>query len=97
MTAPGDVLIRDMRLWHRGTSNTSTDPRVMLALIYQAASEVPGDNGQPLQFGTHAATVLATSPVRLLPLYVPESEAAQQAMDVSSDRSHRYWTKAAAL
>ena len=48
----------------------------MLALIYQAASDVPGDNGQPLQFGTHAATVLATSPVRLLPLYVPESEAA---------------------
>lgn len=30
----GSVLLRDMRMWHRGTPNLSTSPRPNLALIY---------------------------------------------------------------
>lgn len=30
----GDVLIRDIRMWHRGTPNQTTTPRPMLALVY---------------------------------------------------------------
>ena len=36
-TAKGSVLIRDNRLWHRGTPNRSTDPRFMIALIHSTA------------------------------------------------------------
>ena len=31
----GSILIRDMRLWHRGVPNTSDTPRHMIALIYR--------------------------------------------------------------
>lgn len=30
----GSILIRDLRMWHRGTPNTSAEPRPNLALIY---------------------------------------------------------------
>ena len=33
-TEVGDVLIRDVRLWHRGVPNPSNRPRHMIALIY---------------------------------------------------------------
>ena len=33
-TQKGDVLIRDMRLWHRGTSNRSDQYRHMIALVH---------------------------------------------------------------
>jgi ectoine hydroxylase-related dioxygenase (phytanoyl-CoA dioxygenase family) len=33
-TAPGSAIIRDPRVWHRGTPNTSSDSRFMLALTY---------------------------------------------------------------
>lgn len=36
-TGKGHVLVRDMRLWHRGTPNTTDAPRFMLALIHRAA------------------------------------------------------------
>lgn len=38
-TRVGDVLIRDMRLWHRGVPNTSTRPRHMIALIFSDAQD----------------------------------------------------------
>jgi len=33
----GSVLIRDMRLWHRGVSNPSDQPRPMIAMIHNVA------------------------------------------------------------
>ena len=33
-TKKGSVLIRDMRLWHRGTPNVSDAPRFMLAMVH---------------------------------------------------------------
>ncbi len=33
-TSKGAVLIRDMRLWHRGTPNRSAAPRFMIAMIH---------------------------------------------------------------
>ena len=36
-TRKGAVLIRDMRLWHRGTPNRSADPRFMIAMIHSMA------------------------------------------------------------
>ena len=33
---PGDILLRDVRLWHRGVPNPSRRPRHMIALIYSA-------------------------------------------------------------
>ena len=36
-TRKGAVLIRDMRLWHRGTANHSAAPRFMIAMIHSVA------------------------------------------------------------
>mgnify|MGYP002854701852 CR=1 FL=1 len=36
-TRKGAVLIRDMRLWHRGTPNASDAPRFMIAMIHTVA------------------------------------------------------------
>jgi hypothetical protein len=36
-TRKGAVLIRDMRLWHRGTPNHSAAPRFMIAMIHSVA------------------------------------------------------------
>ena len=36
-TAKGSILIRDSRLWHRGTPNDSDQPRFMIALTHGAA------------------------------------------------------------
>ena len=36
-TSKGAVLIRDMRLWHRGTPNHSAAPRFMIAMIHSMA------------------------------------------------------------
>jgi len=33
---PGDIMLRDLRTWHAGTPNMSSDYRIMLALGYQA-------------------------------------------------------------
>lgn len=42
-TEIGDVLIRDIRLWHRGVPNRSKRPRHMIALVYvDESSEVRG-------------------------------------------------------
>jgi ectoine hydroxylase-related dioxygenase (phytanoyl-CoA dioxygenase family) len=34
LLSPGDVLIRDPAMWHRGTPNESDEPRVMLTISY---------------------------------------------------------------
>ena len=36
-TRKGAVLIRDMRLWHRGTPNRSAETRFMVAMIHTVA------------------------------------------------------------
>ena len=33
----GDLLVRDVRLWHRGVPNESNEPRQMIAMIYVAS------------------------------------------------------------
>ncbi len=45
----GDVLIRDMRLWHRGVPNRSPRARHMIALVLTARSAL--DQKQRLTFG----------------------------------------------
>jgi len=35
--AAGALVLRDLRVWHRGMPNESTQPRTMLALVYQRA------------------------------------------------------------
>ena len=47
-TQPGDVLLRDVRLWHRGVPNPSDRPRHMIALII---SKPWGESGHRLVFG----------------------------------------------
>ncbi|MCU1472049.1 phytanoyl-CoA dioxygenase family protein [Amnibacterium sp.] len=34
ITPAGSVVIRDIRMWHRGTPNRSQDPRPMMAMVY---------------------------------------------------------------
>lgn len=34
LAAAGSFIIRDIRMWHRGTPNQSTEPRPMVALVY---------------------------------------------------------------
>src|SRR5690625_4462664 len=34
ITSAGSVVIRDIRMWHRGTPNRTDDPRTMLAMVY---------------------------------------------------------------
>ena len=36
-TAKGSIVIRDMRLWHAGMPNFSSDARIMLAFVWEAA------------------------------------------------------------
>jgi ectoine hydroxylase-related dioxygenase (phytanoyl-CoA dioxygenase family) len=47
-TKKGSVLIRDMRLWHRGAPNYSDQPRHMIAMIHNARWL---RRGRPLKFG----------------------------------------------
>ena len=47
-TQPGDVLLRDVRLWHRGVPNPSDRPRHMIALI---VSKPWGESRHRLKFG----------------------------------------------
>ena len=54
-TEPGDVLIRDARLWHRGVPNPSNRPRHMIALILSAPA-VP--SRRRLTFGTGCQSAL---------------------------------------
>jgi hypothetical protein len=57
----GDVLIRDMRLWHAGMPNTARDPRPMLAMIHLVASWHPSEI---ITFPASAAGFFADAPFR---------------------------------
>lgn len=65
--ARGDILLRDVRLWHRGTPNTSDVARPMLALVYRAPwmRLIPG----PLVFPTDSADFFADLPVDITPVF----------------------------
>ena len=47
-TQPGDVLLRDVRIWHRGVPNPSDRPRHMIALIVSKPSR---ESRHRLKFG----------------------------------------------
>ncbi len=51
---PGDILLRDVRLWHRGVPNPSTRPRHMIALIYSAPQQ-PSTRRLPFGAGCESA------------------------------------------
>ena len=55
-TEVGDVLIRDVRLWHRGVPNRSDRPRHMIALI--VTKRFPGAPVQRLRFERGCEAVL---------------------------------------
>ena len=88
-TRCGDALVRDMKLWHRGTTNEGARPRPMLALIYHAALQ-PAD--APVQFSEGCRAVLEGATVPVHCAYVPEDEAEALARErwEATDRSHHY-------
>ena len=51
---PGDILLRDVRLWHRGVPNPSTRPRHMIALIYSTPRQ-PSARRLPFGKGCESA------------------------------------------
>ena len=53
----GDVLIRDMRLWHRGVPNHSSRPRHMIAMVLTARSAYDGT--KRLAFGRGCQSAFA--------------------------------------
>jgi len=54
-TQPGDVLLRDVRIWHRGVPNPSDRPRHMIALILSKPS---GESRYRLKFGKGCESAL---------------------------------------
>ena len=54
-TQPGDVLIRDVRVWHRGVPNPSNRPRHMIALILSKPS---AESRYRLKFGKGCESAL---------------------------------------
>ena len=75
-TVPGDVLIRDVLLWHRGVPNRSSRPRHMIALILSApADRRSGDgerSGRTLRFGRGCEAALEGHGVDTNAAYVDE-------------------------
>lgn len=69
--APGDVLIRDVRLWHRGVPNRSTRPRHMIALILSAPRD-DERSGRTLRFGRGCEDALEGRGVDTNAAYVDE-------------------------
>jgi hypothetical protein len=61
----GSILLRDGRMWHRGTSNSTPDPRPMIAVVYAASWFRP----LPIDFHTSAEPVLREAGVRVLARY----------------------------
>jgi len=65
-TRKGAVLIRDMRLWHRGTPNRSETPRFMIAMIHTVAWYRRGSRAELAQ---ECAPVFAGCPIEnVIPL-----------------------------
>ena len=70
-TVPGDVLIRDVLLWHRGVPNKSSRPRHMIALILSAPSD-DERSGRTLRFGRGCEATLEGRGVDTNAAYVDE-------------------------
>lgn len=68
-TTVGDVLIRDVRLWHRGVPNRSDRPRHMIALI---VTKGPARETHRLQFRKGCETALEGHSVAANAEYVDE-------------------------
>ncbi|MCY3812659.1 MAG: phytanoyl-CoA dioxygenase family protein [Gammaproteobacteria bacterium] len=68
---PGDVLIRDVRLWHRGVPNNATRPRHMIALILSAPRD-DERSGRTLRFGRGCEGALEGRGVDTNAAYVDE-------------------------
>lgn len=66
-TEVGDVLIRDVRLWHRGVPNPSSRPRHMIALIVSSLG-----TKYPLRFQKGCETTLEGHEVLSNAVYVDE-------------------------
>lgn len=64
----GSILLRDGRMWHRGTSNSTPDPRPMIAVVYAASWFRP----LPIDFHTSAEPVLQEAGVRVFARYREE-------------------------
>lgn len=63
----GDVLIRDMRMWHAGTTNHTSEPRPMIAMIHW----VPWWNsGETIPFPRSAEPFFANAPFRTATRFV---------------------------
>lgn len=61
----GALLLRDGRVWHRGTTNTTPDPRPVVAVVYAAWWFRP----LPIDFYSDAQPVLEAAGVRAWPRY----------------------------
>lgn len=70
-TAPGDVLIRDVRLWHRGVPNRSNRPRHMIALILSGRRDHER-SGRTLRFGRGCEAALEARGIDTNAAYVDE-------------------------
>jgi hypothetical protein len=64
-TTKGSILLRDGRMWHRGTSNSTPDPRPMVAIVYAAWWYRP----LPIDFHTDCEPVLRDAHVRVFARY----------------------------
>jgi ectoine hydroxylase-related dioxygenase (phytanoyl-CoA dioxygenase family) len=64
-TSKGSILLRDGRMWHRGTTNSTSSPRPMIAVVYAASWF------RPLPIDVHAdcEPVLRDAGVRVLARY----------------------------
>jgi len=64
-TTKGSILLRDGRMWHRGTSNSTPDPRPMIAVVYAAWWYRP----LPIDFHPDCQPVLDAAGVRVFARY----------------------------
>ena len=63
----GSVLIRDLRLWHRGMPNRTTTPRPMIAMIHWVRW---WHSGKPLLFPKGTEALFAGSPLKTVAQFV---------------------------
>lgn len=83
--AAGDVLIRDMRLWHRGVPNGSTRARHMIALVLTARSAL--DEKQRLTFGAGCEAAFANGRVD------PNADFVRDSIDYLFAPTMRVWRR----
>jgi ectoine hydroxylase-related dioxygenase (phytanoyl-CoA dioxygenase family) len=52
----GTILVRDLRVWHRGMPNLTSTHRPMITLVVKRHLNAPGDSNQRLGFEADAST-----------------------------------------